>query len=154
MFIVPEKYRVRENSLYATDPSFGNNGFFVIPHHRIQDYQYNCIASDGEGWQHVSITLSKITRKPGKVIRDARGNKSKQIILESGPVERCATWEEMCYIKSIFWADEDCVIQFHPAKADHVNMHQFCLHLWRPTEQTFPTPDPLMVGYKQTEKIS
>lgn len=61
-------------------------------------------ASDGGGWDHVSVSLS--TRTP--------------------------TWEEMCYIKSLFFTDDEVVMQLHPAKENYVNNHQFCLHLWRP----------------------
>jgi hypothetical protein len=124
MFKVPEKFRLRNHPHLASDSSFGNNGFFVIPHPKILNYSFNCMASDGEGWEHVSISLSSTVRK----------------------VERCPTWEEMCYIKSVFWTDEDTVLQYHPKKSDYVNMHPYCLHLWRPTEVEIPSPDPIMVG--------
>ena len=44
---------------------------------------------------------------------------------------RCPTWDEMCMVKDIFWADEECVVQFHPPKSKYVNFHPYCLHLWR-----------------------
>lgn len=131
---VPEEYRLREynDPSLGTHPKAGNNGFFIIPHHRITDYYYNCKVSDGSGWEHVSITLS--TGKKGK------------------EVKRCPTWEEMCYIKNVFFGEEVYVMQFHPGKSDYVNMHEFCLHLWRPTDQTFPIPHPMLVGVKQQEQ--
>lgn len=46
--------------------------------------------------------------------------------------DRCPTWDEMSEVKSLFWADSECVVQFHPPKADHVNFHPFTLHLWKP----------------------
>lgn len=45
--------------------------------------------------------------------------------------DRCPTWEEMCFIKSLFWNEEDCVVQFHPPKSDYVNVAKNCLHLWK-----------------------
>jgi len=120
----PEQFRLKKHALLGSDASYGNNGFFIIPHHRILNYSYNCKISDGSGWEHVSVTLDSSIRK----------------------VERCPTWEEMCYIKSIFWSDDECVIQYHPPKDDYVSMHPYCLHLWRPTEALMPMPDPLMVG--------
>jgi hypothetical protein len=121
---VPEKDRLRKGTL-ASDPTYGNNGVFVIAHPKIADYFINCIASDGEGWEHVSVSLSSLTRK----------------------VERCPTWEEMCYVKDLFWSKEECVVQFHPAEKDYVNNHKYCLHLWKPVHQLLPVPDPLMVGF-------
>jgi hypothetical protein len=38
----------------------------------------------------------------------------------------------MCEIKELFWSDEETVVQFHPRKSEYVNLHQGCLHLWRP----------------------
>jgi hypothetical protein len=65
-------------------------------------------------------------------------------IISSGPAEgwehvsvshksRTPSWAEMQEIKELFWSDEETVVQFHPAKAEYVNIHHNCLHLWRPT---------------------
>ena len=79
---------------------------------------FTVIASDQMGWEHVSVSL---------------------------PL-RCPTWEEMCFIKSLFWDQDDCVIQYHPSEKDYVNNHPHCLHLWRPIGQEIPTPPSFMVG--------
>lgn len=76
-----------------------------------------CIASDGLEWEHVSVSLHN----------------------------RTPTWDEMCFIKSMFWDDEDCVMQLHPPKSQYVNNHPHCLHLWRPTAQEIPLPLKEMV---------
>jgi len=44
--------------------------------------------------------------------------------------DRCPTWDEMCFIKSIFWDDDETVVQYHPPKSDYVNVAKNCLHLW------------------------
>ncbi len=75
------------------------------------------IASAAMGWEHVSVS-----RK-----------------------DRCPTWDEMCQIKDLFWDDSDCVVQFHPPKAEYVNNHPFCLHLWRPIGWEIRTPQRVMV---------
>ena len=118
MFKVPEKFRVTDGYMKSTEKN-GNNGVFIIA------YNFNgikqsclCIASDGGGWEHVSAS-----RK-----------------------DRCLTWEEMCIIKSIFWEDSDCVIQYHPPKDQYVNNHEYCLHLWRPIDQILPMPPKIFVG--------
>lgn len=128
---VPEQYRLKNHTILGSNSSYGNNGFFVIPHHRIDNYFYNCQVSDGEGWEHVSVTLSA----------------------KKKTVERCCTWEEMCFLKNFFWGEDEVVVQFHPAKSDYVNMHKFCLHMWRPTNQLIPVPDPLMVGIPDSAKL-
>jgi len=62
------------------------------------------IASDGGGWDHVSVSLKT----------------------------RCPTWDEMCFIREKFFADHEWSMQLHPPKTENVNYHKFCLHLWRP----------------------
>jgi hypothetical protein len=124
-FRVPEHYRLRTGRL-ASDSVNGNNGAFHIPAPRGSTrVPLFAIASDGMGWEHVSVS----------------------------PVgfKRCPTWEEMSYVKSLFWDDGDCVIQFHPPKSEYVNNHAYCLHLWRPTEATIPMPDSILVGIRGLE---
>lgn len=122
-FHVPNKYRVRTGYM-ASDASNGNNGAFFVPNHGRMagktEPPFKVIASDGEGWEHVSVSLP----------------------------HRCPTWPEMCLIKSLFWDDGDCVLQFHPPESEYVNNHPYCLHLWRPTGHDVPTPPALLVGIK------
>jgi hypothetical protein len=54
----------------------------------------------------------------------------------------------MCQIKALFWDEEEAVMQLHPPRSDYVNVHHFCLHLWRPTETTIPLPPSILVGPK------
>lgn len=102
MFKVPEKYRVK-TGLMASDNSFGNNGQFSICNTRKPKRVLYCRASDGLGWEHVSVSIT----------------------------DRCPTWEEMSFVKNLFWGDEDLAVQMHPPKSDYVNNHLYCLHLWR-----------------------
>lgn len=76
------------------------------------------VASDGGGWEHVSVS-----RK-----------------------DRCPTWDEMCAIKDMFFDAEECVVQYHPPKSDYVNLHPYCLHLWKPTFAEVPRPPKFFVG--------
>lgn len=119
MFHVPNQWRLREGA-YGSDDSIGNAGAFHIPAKTWSGTPvFRVIASDADGWEHVSVSLPS----------------------------RCPTWEEMCYIKSLFWDEDDVIIQYHPAKKDYVNCHPFCLHLWRPTDQNLPRPPKEMVGW-------
>jgi hypothetical protein len=57
---------------------------------------------------------------------------------------RCPNWQEMCFVKELFWGDEECVVQYHPAKTDYINNHPLVLHLWKPPEKV-PMPPRWMV---------
>lgn len=127
---VPEKFRVIHHPIpmFSSDASCGANGYFLIPHYKIEDYLFGCMISDGLGWDHVSVSL-----KPGERRK-------------TGPIKRCPTWEEMCFIKSLFWDDEEPVMQLHLPKSQWVNNHPYCLHLWRPKNEAIPLPMPIMAG--------
>ena len=71
-----------------------------------------------DGWEHVSVSLPN----------------------------RPPNWQEMCYAKSLFWEDEECVIQFHPPRSRYVNNHPYCLHLWKKRGDDFLMPPPILVG--------
>ena len=115
-FHVPNEFRVRSGK-YASPNEYGNNGAFTIP---FQQRQLDIIASDGEGWEHVSVSL----------------------------MGRCPNWIEMCFIKDMFWDESDCVVQYHPPKSDYVNHHSYCLHLWRLIKGEVPRPASMLVGPK------
>lgn len=106
-----------------------NNGCFQVPSPE-GPFLVNVIVSCGGGWDHVSVSLSN----------------------------RCPTWREMCHVKDLFFKDDEVAMQLHPAKADYVNQHPFCLHIWRPQTEAeraalaaahgddgdgWPTPGPI-----------
>ena len=51
----------------------------------------------------------------------------------------------MCFIKDLFFNEDETVVQYHPAKSDYVNNNPYVLHLWRPTDQDIPQPPTFMV---------
>lgn len=59
---------------------------------------------------------------------------------------RCPNWEEMCFVKDLFFEPEEAVMQLHPPKSDYVNCHPYCLHLWRPLHTQIPMPPSITVG--------
>jgi len=84
------------------------------------------IASDGKdedgdhAWEHVSVSTKR----------------------------RIPNWIEMCFVKKLCWAPEDCVVQFHPPESAYINNHRNVLHMWRWTRGEFPRPPDWMVGDK------
>lgn len=124
MFKTPNQYRDRTHPKMGSDNTAGNNGFFNIPHHKISNYVFRVMASDGMGWEHISVSVAQKDKN----------------------ASRCPTWFEMCYIKDLFWDAEDCTIQYHPKKSQYVNVHEFCLHIWRPINAEILQPPREMAG--------
>jgi len=86
-----------------------HNGAFVT---RIKGETYRIIASNGGGWEHVSVSS----------------------------VDKVPSWAVMCEIKKMFFEDGEVAMQLHPAKKNYVNTHPNCLHLWRPINEKIPVP--------------
>lgn len=118
-----ERHRVSQRDHpMGSNSSYGNNGVFQIPMPDCGALQV--IASDGLGWEHVSVTW-----------RD-------------GDHYRTPTWDEMCLIKDLFWGLEECVIQYHPPRSRYVNVHPHVLHLWKPIGVELPQPPTRLVGLR------
>lgn len=117
-----EKYRIQIGKL-ASDASYGNNGAFLL---KTKDgVDLFVIVSDGAGWEHASVSPANRTR--------------------------CPTWEEMCFVKDAFWEKHETVVQYHPAEENYVNMHPYCLHLWKPIGVEIPMPPSFLVGLKRRQ---
>lgn len=67
---------------------------------------------------------------------------------------RMPTWDEMAEVKRMFFKPGETCIQLHPPEEDYVNLHKFCLHIWRPQREDIPVPPPWMVGPKKGQSIS
>ncbi len=116
-----ENGRITSGPLYSTS-SFGLIGMFHIigP---CGDLLRIISSGSGEhclGWEHVSVSLK--LRPPN--------------------------WLEMCFVKDLFWLEEEAVMQLHPPKSDYINIAENCLHLWRPMDGKIPLPPSIMVGPK------
>jgi len=99
----------------SSDDLHGNNGAFLIP--GPEGATLKVVVSDGGNWDHVSVSRA----------------------------DKTPSWDEMCFMKDLFFREDETVIQFHPAKENYVNFHAFCLHMWRPQFREIPTPPPIMV---------
>jgi hypothetical protein len=116
----------RHADFWSSNPGDNFGAFHQVPGPCGE--KLNILASDGlplreDGWEHVSVSL-------------ARSGKA-----------RVPNWEEMCFVKNLFWQEEDCVVQFHPPKSEHVSNYRV-LHMWRCLGQEFPRPPGWMVGIK------
>lgn len=95
-------------------------GLFEIPY---RSYTLRVLVSDGQldGWEHVSVSLKN----------------------------RCPNWEEMCFVKDMFFDEEECVIQLHVPKSQYISNHPHCLHLWRKLDSEIELPPSYTVGFKE-----
>ena len=115
-----DAFRQRTQRVLQMYGSFGDggNGVFSLPFPRTSVYLL-CVASNGDGWDHVSVSLSN----------------------------RCPNWAEMEHVKRAFFKDDETAMQLHVPPSDHVNHHPHCLHLWRPNDgREIPRPPAIFVG--------
>lgn len=75
------------------------------------------IASNMEGWDHVSVSLP----------------------------DRTPTWDEMERVKRIFFKDGEIAHQLHLPVDQHINVHPYTLHIWRMQSHGIPVPPRWMV---------
>lgn len=124
-WLLAEPYRFQLSGLES--PYGADYGVFHIPHNPT-GVKLRCIVSSGKcgleefgpawAWDHVSVSLPN----------------------------RCPNWPEMSFIKSVFFADDETVMQLHVPVADHLSLHPYCLHLWRPLSLAIPRPPSDMVA--------
>lgn len=95
-----------------------NWGAFQVGHIRIISSGTPDPMEPGWPWEHVSVSCR----------------------------DRCPTWEEMDRVKNLFWRDDEIVVQFHVPKAQKVNRHPYCLHLWRDVTAKVTIPNGALVG--------
>lgn len=122
-----EKYRSVDKSgvlAYFSTTKGDQFGLFYIPVFK-GSFKKFCVlvAPTSEDWQHVSVSLP----------------------------DRCPTWDEMNFIKELFWGEDEIVVQFHPTKSEYVNNHRYCLHLWN--HKSIQTPPKELVGVKELGEL-
>ncbi len=108
---LPEKYeKFKQKHPFAYKSSYGDPQGFFRI--PIGKKTLSVMVGSGGGWDHVSVSLK----------------------------HRCPTWEEMCFIKNIFFEKNELVIQFHPPEENYYSFHKYCLHMWKPWHQKIELP--------------
>ena len=106
------------SGIMKSDSSYGmNGGFFIQSWVKGKPRVLKLVVSNQEGWDHVSVSLPN----------------------------RTPTWEEMCFIKELFFEPEETVIQYHPPESKYINDSQYVLHLWRSQKDPLKLPPIWMV---------
>lgn len=115
-----EKLRVPHPVFPGLRPEPGSlDGCFSIPYGNKRLFVMSTIGDREIPWEHVSISLS----------------------------HRTPTWEEMCFIKNLFWERDELVLQFHPPEKEYVNSCKNCLHLWKPWDQKIELPPRIALAF-------
>lgn len=118
-WLLAEPYR---RQMLHYESRYGDDfGVFVVPH-KPTHVKLRCLVASARlampgdspewAWDHVSVSLPA----------------------------RCPNWTEMCVVKELFWGDDETVMQLHVPKAQHLNLHPYTLHLWRPANLVIPMP--------------
>lgn len=117
-----EKLRYKKRCPEDADNWRTNTGdtfglFYITRSHIILKALVAPMESD---WQHVSVSVQGLNR--------------------------CPTWEEMCFVKNLVWGQDVTVIQFHPKQSEYVNKHKYCLHMWKKSGIEYELPPSILVG--------
>lgn len=114
--------------IYENDGDHGNGAFGIVwPFDPPDDLGHEgyllCIASNGGGWDHVSVSW----KTPGG--------------------DRTPRWVHMSLVHRLFFKEGEAALQLHVPPQDHINYHEHTLHLWRPRRgKPIPRPPGWMVG--------
>lgn len=108
-----DEYRDVSEQVIAFYGSTGDatTGAFLVPS-PIDKQNMRVVAVADSGWDHVSVS---------------RAN-------------RCPNWQEMEYVKRLFFKDDETAMQLHLPPSDHINCHPNVLHIWRPHDVPIPLP--------------
>ena len=108
--------KLREDHPMYVKATYGSIEGFFVIPHGNKNLRV--ISGCGEGWDHVSVSLP----------------------------HRCPTWDEMCFIKNLFFEENETVVQIHPLKSKYINKHKFCLHLWKKWDSEIELPPDWMIA--------
>lgn len=115
-----DNFRMRTPQVLKRYGSYGDEtcGAFLIPLPG-QSRILKCLASNSEGWDHVSVSVDGHQRTP--------------------------TWGEMAFVKTVFFKMDEIAWEYHMNVSDHINDHPFVLHIWRKHDFTMPLPPKVFV---------
>lgn len=97
---------------------------YLIPHNGVI---LEAIMSISMGWEHVSM-----------------------VVIKPDFDTRIPTHEEMAFLKSLFWDENEICIQVHPRKSEYVNINEHCLHLWKRIGETYQKETEMIKEFIKT----
>jgi len=114
-----DRFRRRDREVVEYYGGIGDEtcGAFSVPS-PVDGKEMRIVASSDAEWDHVSVSRRT----------------------------RCPNWPEMEAVKRLFFKADETAMQLHVPPFDHINHHPYCLHLWRPHNQSIPRPPGWMVA--------
>lgn len=115
-----DKHRVKDPTLLSFTGGWSGDetcGMFQLQS-PVDNGVLQVIAAAGDGWDHVSVSRA----------------------------DRIPTWDEMEFVKRTFFKDDEVAMQLHVPPTEHINVHPYCLHIWRPHKGKIPVPPARMVA--------
>lgn len=87
---------------YRCVDRFGPEGAIYVRKDGLKVIETISDHEDGREWLHVSLSFT----------------------------DHLPTYGDLKQVKSIFAGDENTALQVFPPKSQHINIHEYCLHLW------------------------
>lgn len=81
----------------------------------------------GRVWEHMLVPI-RVIRSLARM-KDDYGT---WIHVSVSRKDKIPSWQELTKVKDEFLGPSAEAIQVLPSKADYVNLHNFCLHIWSP----------------------
>lgn len=102
----------RVKALYGSVGDDKNGCFWIRIYGRRGPNRFFAVASATDGWEHLSVSLAN----------------------------RTPTWQEMAMVASLFFHPEERLVMYRPPRSEYVNIHDHCLHWWKPVGVELPFP--------------
>lgn len=124
----PERFRIQVSG-YPSRPGDLFGHFLIPAQYAPRKRPLVCQAVDAyppSDWEHVSVSIVRPRDK--------------------APLY--PQWDEMEFVKQLFWHPDDTVLQFHPPRDKYANEPKapHVLHLWRDPRNPIEAPDPILVA--------
>jgi hypothetical protein len=108
----------------------------AIPRVLPNDWRFIQRFGDGGAWQRRDGLRVLVTVAP----MNAFGDRREWMHISMSREARLPNWDDMKETKNIFAPDRFGYQIFAPP-SEHVNIHQFCLHIWIPLTGELPIPN-------------
>lgn len=118
-----------EKGVWASAPDWGLNGIFTV---KGPSGALEVAGATAEGPQVLAVNGMRTVRH--------LSTGWEHVTVEGVHPNRTPTWDDMAFVKDLFWRPEEWVVQYHPAHSEYVKASPHRLHLWRPTRDKLPTP--------------
>jgi hypothetical protein len=101
----------------------------VVPNH------WRVLDAFGDGYRYLTRDGLRVIASTGEY--DGR----EWMHVSMSRADRLPSYEDMKHVKEVIVGNDRWAAQLFPPIDQHVNIHQFCLHLWFPLTGSLPWPN-------------